>query len=115
MSIEKWKLQLRKGILEFATLLVIENKELYGLEIFELLSNFQGLTIAEGTIYPLLNRLVREGKLETKWVEKGPRNHPRKYYQLTSDGHKILQEMRVVWKEFQKDIKTLNEGDYPND
>lgn len=108
MSIEKWKSQLRKGTTELAVLLVLEKKERYGLEILEVISNTEGLAIAEGTIYPLLNRLQREGKIESRWVEEEQTSHPRKYYTLTKEGQEILEKMKVEWKEFQRSLNALN-------
>lgn len=115
MSIEKWKSQLRKGTTEFAVLLVLESKELYGLEILEVITNTQGLAIAEGTIYPLMNRLQREGKVEARWVEDGPTRHLRKYYSLTPEGKRILGEMKAIWDEFQQSLNALKEGEISND
>lgn len=115
MSIEKWKSQLRKGTTEFAVLLVLEDRELYGLAILDVITNIQGLAIAEGTIYPLLNRLQREGKIEARWVEDDASSHPRKYYRLTSQGTQILGEMKSIWKEFQHNLNALREGDLSND
>lgn len=115
MSIEKWKSQLRKGTTEFAALLALENQELYGLEILGLISKARGLAIAEGTIYPLLNRLQREGKIEARWVEDEGSSHPRKYYHLTPDGKQILQEMKTIWKEFQQSLSALSEGEPTHD
>jgi PadR family transcriptional regulator PadR len=111
MSIEKWKSQLRKGTTEFAVLLVLEHRELYGLEILSVITNYRGLAIAEGTIYPLLHRLQREGKVEARWAEGGPTSHMRKYYSLTHQGRQILGQMRTVWSEFQHDINSLGEGE----
>ncbi len=108
MSIDKWKSQLRKGTTEYAVLLVLEKKEHYGLEILEVISNKDGLSIAEGTIYPLLNRLQREGKIESRWVEDEQASHPRKYYTLTKDGKEILEKMKDIWQDFQQSLNALN-------
>jgi PadR family transcriptional regulator PadR len=115
MSIEKWKSQLRKGTTEFAVLLILENKELYGLEILNVITNYEGLAIAEGTIYPLLHRLRREGKVEARWVDDGPTSHMRKYYSLTTHGRQILGQMKTIWDEFQRNLNALGEGEFSND
>jgi PadR family transcriptional regulator PadR len=84
MAPENWQEQLRRGTLELAVLLAIAPERRYGLEILRHLE-FADLVLAEGTIYPLLARLEREGLLAAEWVEgQGPR--PRKYYQLTIAG-----------------------------
>jgi PadR family transcriptional regulator PadR len=115
MSIEKWKSQLRKGTTEFAVLLILEDKELYGLEILNVITNSQGLAIAEGTIYPLLHRLRREGKVEARWVDDDSTSHMRKYYSLTPQGRQILAQMKTVWYEFQRDLNALSKGEFSSD
>ena len=91
MSIDDWQEQLRRGTLELAVLLAIAPAPRYGLEILRHLE-FADLVLAEGTIYPLLARLEREGLLSAKWVEgEGPR--PRKYYQLTPAGRARMRRM----------------------
>ena len=58
---------------------------LYGLEILRVLERDSSLVLAEGTIYPILNRLRAEGLVQSQWVE-AEAGHPRKYYQLTQSG-----------------------------
>ena len=98
MAPEHWQEQLRRGTLELAVLLAIAPERRYGLEILRHLE-FADLVLAEGTIYPLLARLERDGSLKADWVEgEGPR--PRKYYQLTPSGRarmkKMCEEFRAV-------------------
>jgi PadR family transcriptional regulator, regulatory protein PadR len=91
MAPEHWHEQLRRGTLELAVLLAIAPGRRYGLEILKHLE-FADLVLAEGTIYPLLARLEREGSLNAEWVEgEGPR--PRKYYQLTPQGRSRMKRM----------------------
>jgi PadR family transcriptional regulator PadR len=86
-----WQEQLRRGTLELAVLLVIAPGKRYGLEIIRHLE-FADLVLTEGTIYPLLARLEREGLLKAEWVEgEGPR--ARKYYQLTPSGRARMKRM----------------------
>ena len=116
MTIDKWKSQLRKGTTEMAVLLILEDRELYGLEILNVITKYEGLAIAEGTIYPLLHRLQREGKVDAHWVEgDGPTSHMRKYYSLTPQGRQILNQMKTVWGEFQRDLDALGEGEAFNE
>ena len=93
-----WQEQLRRGTLELAVLLAVAPGPRYGLEIIRHLE-FADLVLTEGTIYPLLARLEREGILKAEWVEgEGPR--PRKYYQLTTAGRtrmrRMSEEFRVI-------------------
>ncbi len=70
MTISTWKSQLRKGAAELAVLAVISRKDRYGLQILGSVAGLEGLEISEGTIYPLLNRLQRDGKIESTWIEE---------------------------------------------
>ena len=91
-----WVTQLRKGILEFCVLKVLEDASLYGYDIVRQLRTLEVLVISEGTIYPILSRLRREGLLKT-YLEESPEGPARKYYQLTNRGKDMLGEMRGVW------------------
>lgn len=91
-----WVTQLRKGILEFCVLKVLEDASLYGYDIVRQLRTLEVLVISEGTIYPILSRLRREGLLKT-YLEESPEGPARKYYQLTSRGKDMLGKMRNVW------------------
>jgi len=96
-----WSTQLRKGMLELCILNAIKDSSLYGYDIVRKLRNIEGLLVTEGTIYPILSRLKREGFVQTtiKESNEGP---PRKYYELTAKGKEILSQMNNYWQ----DIKT---------
>ena len=89
--------QMRKGILEFLILSITEKGETYASDIIHILKKNQ-LIIVEGTLYPLLSRLKKEGLISYYWVES-PSGPPRKYYTLTPKGKDSLQIMKSVWKE----------------
>lgn len=93
-----WREQLRRGGLELAILLALAPASRYGLEIIRHLEGATDLVVAEGTIYPILARLTRDGLLESQWREGGV--HPRKYYRLTRRGRGRLTEMTECWEEF---------------
>jgi PadR family transcriptional regulator PadR len=98
MNIENIQAQMRKGILEFCILSIINSdEECYASEILERMKKAQ-LIVVEGTLYPLLTRLKNDGYLSYQWVESksGP---PRKYYKLTGLGEKFLEELRKTWNE----------------
>lgn len=84
---ENWEKQIRKGWLELAILASLRDDRLYGLEILRRLETHSDLVLAEGTIYPILNRLKRDGLIESRWVESEA-GHPRKYYWLTAPGRR---------------------------
>ena len=106
MSHETWQEQLRRGTLDLAILLTVSTGRLYGLAIIQHLEAFTDLVITEGTIYPILGRLTREGLLEAEWVE-GEAPHPRKYYRLTPSGRARLNNMCREFQAFTGKIARL--------
>mgnify|MGYP001231029120 CR=1 FL=1 len=104
-----WVTQLRKGTLELCLLNAIAKTARYGYEIVRLLGEIEGLVIQEGTVYPILARLRREGLVDTELREssEGP---SRKYYRLTSDGKRRLRAMNRYWSDLSKRITSLVEA-----
>jgi PadR family transcriptional regulator PadR len=90
--IAKWKSQYKKGLLEYIIILLLRSRPCYGYELISDMNQFTSLEIAEGTIYPLLNRLKKEGLVTSEWAEQES-GIPRKYYKLTEDGLTILSTM----------------------
>ncbi|WP_348263731.1 PadR family transcriptional regulator [Telmatobacter sp. DSM 110680] len=105
-SPDRWEAQLRKGALEMAALASLWQGRLYGLEIIRFLENHSRLVLAEGTIYPILNRLKAEGMLTSDWVE-AEAGHPRKYYALTDAGRQRLRQMAEAWANFAGGLSQL--------
>jgi PadR family transcriptional regulator, regulatory protein PadR len=106
MPLETWLEQLRRGTLDLAILLTVSTGPRYGLAIIQHLEAFTDLVVTEGTIYPILGRLTREGLLDAYWVEnEAP--HPRKYYRLTRQGAKRLAHMKDEWESFVGKIDRL--------
>ena len=102
-ELDNIKSQMRKGILELCVLRLLSHGEAYPSDIIKTLSEAR-LIVVEGTIYTLLNRLRREGKLDYLWREsrQGP---PRKYFFLTPLGLETLKAMNEAWREIET---TLN-------
>ena len=107
-SSERWEAQLRKGCLEMAVLASLWNGRLYGLEILRVLERDSSLVLAEGTIYPILNRLRTEGLVQSEWVE-AEAGHPRKYYELTNIGRERAIRMAETWTQFSAGLGRLIE------
>ena len=105
---DRWEAQLRKGALEMAALASLWNGRLYGLEIIRFLETHSQLVLAEGTIYPILNRLKAEALLSSEWVEADA-GHPRKYYSLTDTGRQRLRLMANAWVNFSRGVNNLIE------
>jgi PadR family transcriptional regulator PadR len=102
----KWDVQLRKGTLELVILAALKERRLYGLELLNLLHCFQTMVITEGTIYPLLDRLKRDGVIRAEWHQEGE-SRPRKYYQLTQQGKEKLSDLTHRWRNSARDIEFL--------
>ena len=85
--------QLRKGILELAIMGVLYDDRHYGYSLVRVLSEAGSISLKEGTVYPILGRLDRDGLVRSEWVEsaQGP---PRKYYALTAAGRQLFDELR---------------------
>ena len=98
--------QMMKGILDGCLLAMIKEKECYGYEIAEQLSRYGFDSISEGTIYPLLLRMQREGLITSVRKESiaGPK---RKYYSLTSAGEIALEEFLSRWAQLEKSVNAI--------
>lgn len=97
MKIENAKAQMRKGVLEYCILLVLNGEPLYASNIIKGLKEAK-MIVVEGTLYPLLTRLKNDKLLAYRWEEsnQGP---PRKYYELTDKGKKFLSELEISWND----------------
>jgi PadR family transcriptional regulator PadR len=105
INVDNIKIQMRKGTLDFSILLIISKGKAYASTIIESLK-WADLIIVEGTLYPLLNRLKRNGILDYEWEESksGP---PRKYYSLTKKGEEVLISLIDSWSDLNKSITKL--------
>ncbi|TXB65337.1 PadR family transcriptional regulator [Vicingus serpentipes] len=103
MKIENTKAQMRKGVLEYCILSILNNGEAYPSEIIDQLKKAK-LIVVEGTLYPLLTRLKNAEILTYRWEESlsGP---PRKYYELTPKGKEFLTELKTTWDELVKAVE----------
>ncbi len=102
--------ELRTGLLSLLVMTILrrEEEEQYGYQIIERLKQITdgGLVVPEGTIYPILHSLHEYGFVRTKWKvsENGP---PRKYYRLTQDGERALEEGAGLWRSLVADSKAV--------
>ncbi|MBO4965196.1 MAG: PadR family transcriptional regulator [Muribaculaceae bacterium] len=105
------KSQMRKGVLEYLVLLMLRNGRAYPSEI---ISRFEeaNLIVVEGTVYTLLNRLKKEGKLDYEWQEsrEGP---PRKYFILTPIGEEALTDLEQSWDEIACVVQSIKNMSNP--
>ena len=96
MGVEDKFAAIRKGLLEFLILRIVAAEKVYAADILNRLSKTDFAT-QDGTLYPLLSRMRREGLLDYEWRESdaGP---PRKYYRLTPKGRAALAELDAYWR-----------------
>jgi PadR family transcriptional regulator PadR len=95
MGAEERFAAIRKGLLEYLILKIVSAEKVYAADILARLSATDFAT-QEGTLYPLLSKMRRDGLLDYEWRESdaGP---PRKYYELTAKGKSQLRELNDYW------------------
>lgn len=105
MSVQEKFSAIRKGLLEFLILRIVASDKVYVADMLARLSDTEFAT-QEGTLYPLLSKLRREGLVDYEWQESdaGP---PRKYYELTAKGKAQLAELNAYWKDINATIGQL--------
>lgn len=106
-QLEKLRLELRRGIVVLAVLSQLETAR-YGYSLIQRLSE-QGLDIEEGTLYPLLRRLEKQGLLESEWDVSESR--PRKYYCISEGGKHVLTTLAAEWSDMTTVMQRLLQGD----
>ncbi len=111
MDIQNTQSQMRKGVLEFCILSIIQQGEVYPSDIVEKMKA-ANLHILEGTLYPLLTRLKNAGLLNYRWVESisGP---PRKYFVMTEEGKAAFQILLKTWNEMTDAVNQLTQNTNP--
>jgi PadR family transcriptional regulator PadR len=106
---QKWLAQLRKGYLELCVLVVLDKHDSsYGLEMLQTLEQ-AGLPVNEGTLYPLLNRMFKNGWLDSHWVTPSEGGHPRRHYQLSDEGRALLPTMLGMFEDNQQSLDKLRD------
>ncbi len=101
--------QMRRGTLQYCILALLAGEERYGFDLVKALATVDGMVTSEGTIYPLLGRLRRDGLVETTWRES-PSGPPRRYYRLTADGRAALDAFVAEWARFRDGVEHFLNG-----
>lgn len=107
MNIDSWKSQLRKGAAELAILAMLDAEALSGLGIVDILATRPEIGLAGGSVYPLLNRLEREGRISGTWQQPETGGRALKIYTLTKDGRTALVRMRHEWRGFRDQLSQI--------
>lgn len=100
--------QMRRGILEYCIVRLLADNEIYTAELIDRLKA-ANLIVTDGTLYPLLNRLLKANLLQYRWVESesGP---PRKYYSLTELGISFLKNLDAAWLDITGSVESIRRG-----
>lgn len=96
--------QLKKGILELCVLAVLDKKDCYGYELVNEIS--KDIEISDGTIYPILRRLSKEGYFTT-YLQESTEGPPRKYYRLTELGKETKEKLTDEWQNFVEKVDNI--------
>ena len=107
---ENVKSQMRKGILEYCILTILNRQDSYASSLITRLKKAK-MIVVEGTLYPLLIRQKNQGLLSYRW-EESPQGPPRKYYSITAKGKEALAEMDREWAEIINTIEYLKSENY---
>src|SRR5512140_2346834 len=107
MGVDERFAAIRKGLLEYLILKIVSAEKVYAADILKRLGDTDFAT-QEGTLYPLLSKMRRDGLLDYEWQESaaGP---PRKYYELTAKGQRQLAQLNDYWKHLSTPIAELGE------
>lgn len=89
--------QFKKGVLELCVLALVRKQDHYGYELVRAISD--QISISEGSVYPLLRKLTKEGYFTT-YLQESTEGPPRKYYRLTTEGNQYLHDLRREWHQF---------------
>lgn len=108
MQLASWQSQVRKGAAELVVLNLLARAPRHGSAILDCVS---GGIISEGTLYPLLARLEREGKISGRWVVEDHSRSPRKVYHVLRAGEEMLTAMNQFWHEFSQLVSASIEGE----
>lgn len=100
---QKLKLELRRGVLILAVLAELR-EEHYGYSLRKNLMA-KGLEIDEGTLYPLVRRLEKQGLLISEWREES--NRKKRFYQLSAVGKSTLVKLTNDWNEVESTLNTI--------
>lgn len=103
---ENWTVQMRKGVLDLCILKALSASEWYGYALVKALVAVPGVGVAEGSIYPLLSRLKRQGLVTTR-LEESREGPARKYYRATAEGRELAAEMEVYFEEMRRGFEGL--------
>ena len=108
---EKYERQMKKGVLDMLVLKLLQPEAKYGYQIIQEMKEKSAETflLKDGTLYPILYRLEEDGLVVSEWSAAEGKQVPRKYYAITEEGEKSLDEIEAVWKRISDGILKIME------
>ena len=108
---DKYERQMKKGVLDMLVLRLLRSEAKYGYQIIQEMKEKSEETflLMDGTLYPILYRLEDDNLVVSKWSEAEGKQVPRKYYEITEEGQKTLDEIEAVWKRISDGIAKIME------
>lgn len=96
--------ELLKGSTNMLVLSLLENENMYGYQMIKKLSEKSQnvFVLQEGTLYPILHNLEEKNFISSYWDDTMPKK--RKYYSITKEGKKHLEEKKEEWEIFSKGV-----------
>lgn len=109
-DVESARASMRRGIIEVCLLAILSHGEGYTGDLVNVLKE-KGILVIEGTVYPVLSRLRKQGYLQYRWEEstQGP---PRKYFYLSDSGRDYYNQLREIWTNFSSVVEDLHLGQW---
>lgn len=98
--------RLRRGAVEYCVLTLLRSGPAYSHDVVRALGSVPGLVTSEGTVYPLLSRLRRDGLVDSRWQES-PSGPPRRYYELTPEGERVVVAFAGAWRTFRAAVDAV--------
>ena len=103
LDIEAFRQELRRGCLALAALAALRDEQ-YGYTLRQSLKR-RGLSVEQGTLYPLLKRLETQGFLVSEWRQEGGRQ--KRFYRLSAAGLRLLELLQREWREIGQTINAI--------